>query len=74
MFSYIQHLKLIYFHLVGGEQIAKSVTQIWYSLRLSEEDFKLVMCTLQELIQASSVEELIKGTMTMEQDHLRTLV
>ena len=74
MFSYIQHLKLIHFHFTGGEQIAKSVTQIWYSLRLSEEDFKLVMCTLQELIQASSVEELTKGTMTMEQDHLRTLV
>ena len=71
---YIQHLKLIHFHLTGGEQIAKSVTQIWYSLRLSEEDFKLVMYTLQELIQASSLEELTKGTMTMEQDHLHTLV
>ena len=50
------------------------MTQIWYSLRLSEEDFKLVMRTLQELIHASSLEELTGGTMTMEQDHLRTLV
>ena len=70
----MQHLKLIHFHLTGGEQIAKSVTQVWYSLRLSEEDFKLVMRTLQELIHASSLEELTRGTMTMEQDHLRTLV
>ena len=74
MFSYIQHLKLIHFHLTGGEQIAKSVTQIWYSLRLSEEDFILVMRTLQELIHASSLEELTRGTMAMEQDHLRTLM
>ena len=49
------------------------MTQIWYSLRLSEEDFKLLMRTLQELIQASSLEELTRGTMMMEQDHLRTL-
>ena len=49
------------------------MTQIWYSLRLSEEDFGLVMRALQELIHASSLEELTRGTMTMEQDHLRTL-
>ena len=73
-FMYIQHLKLVHFHLTGGEQIAKSVTQMWYSLRLSEEDFKLVMCTLQELIHASSLEGLTRGIMRMEQDHLHTLV
>ena len=50
------------------------MTQIWYSLRLSEEDFRLVMRTLQELINASSLEELTGGTMTIEQDHLRSLV
>jgi len=50
------------------------VTQIWYSLRLSEEDFRLVKSTLQELIHASSLEELTRGTMKIEQDHLRTLV
>ena len=71
---YMQCLKLINFHLTGGEQMAKSVTQMWYSLRLSEEDFTLVMRTLQELIHASSLGELTRGTMTMEQDHLRTLV
>ena len=32
------------------------------------------MRTLQELIHASSLEELTSGTMTMEQDHLRILV
>ena len=50
------------------------MTQIWYSLRLSEEDFTLVMGTLQELIHASSLEELTRGTMKLEQDHLHTLV
>ncbi len=54
--------------------MASSVTQIWYSLRLSEEDFKLVMRTLQELIHASSLEELTKGTMKIEKDHLHKLV
>lgn len=71
---YIQHLKLIHLHLTGGEQIANAVTQIWYSLRLSEDDFSLVMRTLQELIHSSSLEELTRGTMTMEQDHLHKLV
>ena len=50
------------------------MTQIWYSLRLSEEDFRFVMRALQELIHAASLEELTRGTMTMEQDHLRKLV
>ena len=50
------------------------MTQIWYSLRLSEEDYKLVMLTLQELIHASSLEELTKGTMNIGQDHLHKLV
>jgi len=65
---------LIHFHLTGGEQIANSVTQIWYSLRLSEDDFRLVMYTLQELIHASSLEKLTRGKMSIEQDHLRKLV
>ena len=54
--------------------MASSVTQIWYSLRLSEDDIRLVMSTLQELIHASSLEELTRGTMSMEQDHLHKLV
>ena len=69
-----EHSKLIHFHFIGGEQIAKSVTQIWYSLRLNEEDFRLVMHTLQELIHASSLEDLTRGTMKMEQDHFHKLV
>jgi len=60
--------------LKGGKQIANSVTQIWYSLRLSKEDFTLVLCTLLELILASSLEELTGGTMAMEQDHFHKLV
>ena len=62
------------FHLTGGEQIAKSVTQVWYSLRLSDGDFRLVKSSLQELIHASSLEELTKGTLKMEQDNLHKLV
>ncbi len=50
------------------------MTQIWYSLRLSEENYKLVMRTLQELIHAPSLEELTKGKMKIEQDHLHKLV
>ena len=66
--------QMIHFHLTGGEQIANSVTQIWYSLRLSEDDFSLVMRTLQELTHASSLEELTRVKMSMEQDHLHKLV
>ncbi|KAL9964391.1 hypothetical protein ACROYT_G028026 [Oculina patagonica] len=65
---------ILYMLIKGGVQAASSVTQIWYSLRLSEEDFKLLMRTLQELIHASSLEELTKGTMKIEQDHLHKLV
>ena len=50
---------------IGGEEVANSVTQIWYSLRLSEEDFQLVIRTLQELIEAASLEELTGGAMKM---------
>ncbi|KAL9964394.1 hypothetical protein ACROYT_G028029 [Oculina patagonica] len=65
---------ILYMLIKGGHHIASSVTQIWYSLRLSEEDYKLVLRTLQELIHASSLEELTKGTMKIEQDHLHKLV
>ncbi|KAJ7337101.1 hypothetical protein OS493_009953 [Desmophyllum pertusum] len=65
---------ILYLIFKGGEQVANSVTQIWYSLRLSEEDHQLVINTLQELIQASSLEELTRGTMKIEQDQLHNLV
>ena len=41
------------------------MTQIWYSLRLSEEDFQFLLRTLQELVEASSLEELTNGQMKM---------
>ena len=50
------------------------MTQIWYSLRLSEEDFRLVMRTLQELIHVASLEEMTNGTIKIEQDHLHRLI
>ncbi|KAJ7388731.1 hypothetical protein OS493_036009 [Desmophyllum pertusum] len=65
---------ILYMLIKGGDQIASSVTQMWYSLRLSEDDHQLVISTLQELIQASSLEELTKGTMKIEQDQLHKLV
>ncbi|KAL9964389.1 hypothetical protein ACROYT_G028021 [Oculina patagonica] len=43
-------------------------------MQLSEENYKLVMRTLQELIHASSLEELTKGKMQIEQEHLHKLV
>ena len=55
------------FKFTGGKQVASTVTQIWYSLRLSEEDFQLVIRTLQELIEASSLYELTGGAMKMNQ-------
>ena len=53
--------------------MASSVTQIWYSLRLSEEDFQLVIRTLQELIEASSLEELTGGAMKMNQRQFQSI-
>ncbi|KAJ7337100.1 hypothetical protein OS493_009952 [Desmophyllum pertusum] len=65
---------ILYMLIKGGDQTASSVTQMWYSLRLSEKDHQLVISTLQELIQASSLEELTRGTMKIEQDQLHKLV
>ena len=53
--------------------MASSVTQIWYSLRLSEEDFQLVIRTLQELTEASSLEELTGGAMKMNQRQFQSI-
>ena len=50
------------------------MTQIWYSLRLSEDDYQLVIRTLQELILASSLEELTNGAMKINRGHLRRIV
>ena len=50
------------------------MTQIWYSLRLSDMDYRLVISRLQELVEASSLEELTKGTMKMNQDQFQRLV
>ena len=59
---------------VGGEDVASSVTQIWYSLGLSDVDSRLVISRLQELVEASSLEELTKGTMKRNQGHFQRLV
>ena len=53
--------------------MASSVTQIWYSLRLSGKDHQLVISTLQELIHSSSLEELTRGILKIEQDQLNKL-
>ena len=60
-------------HFAGGEQVASSVTQIWYSLRLSEEDYQLVIHILHELVEAPSLEELTGGAMKMDQGQLQRL-
>ena len=54
--------------------MASSVTQIWYSLRLSEEDFQLVIRTLRELTEAASLEELTGGAMKMNQVQLEGIL
>lgn len=43
----------IFAYFTGGEDVASSVTQIWYSLRLNDKDYCLVISMLQELIEAS---------------------
>ncbi len=63
-----------HFGFAGGDQIASSVTQIWYSLRLSEKDHQFATSALQELIHASSLEELTSGIMKIDQDQLNKLV
>ena len=50
------------------------MTQIWYSLRLSDKDYRLVISKLQELVEASSLEELTEGTMKMNKDQFQRLV
>ena len=57
----------------GGKDVATSVTQIWYSLWLSEDDFQLVIRTLQELIEAASLEELTGGAMKVSQVQLKRM-
>ena len=49
------------------------MTQIWYSLWLSEDDFQLVIRTLQELIDAASLEELTGGAMKVSQVQLKRM-
>ena len=49
------------------------MTQIWYSLRLSEEDYQLVIRTLHELIQAPGLEEVTSGAMKMDRGQLQRL-
>ena len=62
-----------FFHLIEGEQVAGSVTQIWYSLRLSEEDYQLVVRMLQELVNAVSLDELTGGAMKVDQRQFHRL-
>ena len=50
------------------------MTQIWYSLRLSKEDYQVVVCRLQELTQAASLEELTEGTMKMGRGQFQRVV
>ena len=57
-----------------GRRAASSVRQIWYSLRLSDMYYRLVISRLKELVEASSLEELTKGTMKMNQDQFQRLV
>ena len=54
--------------------MANSVTQIWYSLRLSEEDYRLVTDTLRDLTQVSSLEEVTGGIMSMNSEQFYRLV
>ena len=54
--------------------MASSVTQIWYSLRLNDKDYCLVISILQELIEASNLDELTKGTMQMNREQFQKLV
>ena len=50
------------------------MTHIWYSLRLNDMDYRLVISRLQELVEASSLEELTKGTMKINRGHFQRLV
>ena len=54
--------------------MAGSVTQIWYSLRLSEDDYRLLIHTLQDLTHATSLEELTIGKMKMNAAQFRRLM
>ena len=53
--------------------VARAVTQIWYSLRLSAHDFGLLMSALEELSTATNLCSLTRGLMQASNDHLEKL-
>ena len=50
--------------------IARAIIQIWYSLRLSEHDFGLLMSALEELSTATNLCSLTRGLMQIDSNHL----
>ncbi|XP_031575081.1 uncharacterized protein LOC116308741 [Actinia tenebrosa] len=66
-------LLLLYLLCKGGESKARSVTQIWYSLYLSEEDHQFVIACLRDLIQISNLEVITHGIMKMNAEQFSSL-
>lgn len=55
------HLSTLLFS--GGSEVVCTVIRIWYSLRLSENDFSLLVSTLEDLLAAGDVGSLTSGFM-----------
>ena len=53
------------FRLAGQNDGIGTVIRIWYSLRISESDFLLLMSGLQDLLDASDLNTLTNGFMKM---------
>ena len=58
---------------VGGPKKAKTVTQVWYSLRISEHTYSFLKNALQQLTTATSLEELTGGVMAADKQQFASL-
>ena len=58
---------------VGGPKKAKTVTQVWYSLRISEHTYSFLKNALQRLTQGTSLEDLTGGVMAADEGHFASM-
>ena len=58
-------IKFDTFHLAGQNDGIGTVIRIWYSLRISESDFSLLMSALRDLLDASDLNTLTNGFVNM---------
>ena len=66
----------LYMLIKGNSEVVKMVTELWYSIPLSEQTYKYLAKTLEELIDIRSAEDLKSRTselINIAEDHLKKL-